>query len=47
MCLNDFRLTKNTDNENVKWNQVREIVVKAENPYTIFYKYDLNDEEPK
>ncbi|KAF9789950.1 hypothetical protein SFRURICE_003359 [Spodoptera frugiperda] len=24
-----------------------EIVVKAENPYAIFYKYDLNDEEPK
>lgn len=47
MCLNDFKLTKNTDNENVKWNQVREIVVKAENPYAIFYKYDLNDEEPK
>ncbi|XP_050551786.1 uncharacterized protein LOC126911028 [Spodoptera frugiperda] len=47
MCLNDFKLTKNTDNENVKWNQVREIVVKAENHYAIFYKYDLNDEEPK
>lgn len=47
MCLNDFKLTKNTDNENVKCYQVREIVVKAENPYAIFYKYDLNDEEPK
>ncbi|XP_060806519.1 uncharacterized protein LOC132903184 [Amyelois transitella] len=46
-CLDNLKWDKNTDNETVKWSKIREVVVKSDFPNTIFYKYNLHEEESK
>lgn len=37
--------SKSTNGDKVQWNKIKEIYVKPEEPYKLFYKYDLDTED--